>query len=76
MHATLLHRGRLDFDDGAVVQMVVLRVPQPIEGCRHPYKYRLFYRACGKRVVGYDNERGKNDDRLKKCASRFIFLCR
>ena len=63
MHAELLHRERLDFDDGSVVEMVLWRVPVPIEGCRHPYKYRLYYGKAGKRVVGYDNERGKVDHR-------------
>ena len=33
------------------------------EGSKHSYKYRLFYGLSGKRIVGYDNERGKGDHR-------------
>ncbi len=29
----------------------------------HGLKYRLFYGRKGKRIVGYDNERGKGDHR-------------
>jgi hypothetical protein len=63
MGAQLLHRERLDFDDGGVVEMVLWRVPEPVTGCRHPYKYRLYYGKAGLRIVGYDNERGKGDHR-------------
>lgn len=66
MPAELLHRERLDFDDGAVVEMVLWRVPEPVEGCRHSYKYRLYYGRAGKRIVGYDNERGKGDHRRRR----------
>ncbi len=41
----LLQRERFDFDDGAILEMMIWRVPEPVEGCRHPYKYRL---SCGK----------------------------
>ena len=40
--ADLLQRERFDFDDGAILEMVIWRVPPPVAGCRHPYKYRLF----------------------------------
>jgi hypothetical protein len=61
--AELLQRERLDFDDGSRVEMVIWRVPKPVPGCNHPYKYRLFYGRPGKRLVGYDNERPKGDHR-------------
>jgi hypothetical protein len=41
--------------------MVIWRLPRPVEGCSHPYKYRLFYGRNGVRIVGYDNERLKGD---------------
>lgn len=28
---------------------------------QHPFKYRLVFVRNGKRIVGYDNERGKGD---------------
>lgn len=61
--ATLLLRERFEFDDGAVVEMVVWTVPRPVLGSRHAYKYRLYYGRAGDRIVGYDNERPKGDHR-------------
>jgi hypothetical protein len=63
MKATILQRIRKDFEDGAILEMVIWRVPTPVEGCDHPYKYRLFYGRPGERIVGYDNERPKGDHR-------------
>jgi hypothetical protein len=63
VQAELLHRSRLDFDDGAFVEMVIWKVPDPVPPSRHGYKYRLFYGRPGKRLVGNDNERGKGDHR-------------
>lgn len=61
MNAVLLYRQRLDFDDGAILEIVVWRLPAPVAGCKHPFKYRLFYGYPGRRLVGYDNERPKGD---------------
>ena len=63
MSAVLLHRERLDLDDGSVVEMVLWFVPEPVAGSCHPYKYRLYFGRGGVRLVGYDNERGKGDHR-------------
>jgi len=49
--------------DGAIVEMVIWQIPQPLPGSLHGCKYSLFYGYPGKRVVGYDNERGKGDHR-------------
>lgn len=43
--------------------MVVWRVPDPVPPSEHPFKYRLVFVRDGKRVAGYDNERGKGDHR-------------
>lgn len=61
--AILLYRQRLDFDDGGILEIVVWRLPVPVAGCSHPFKYRLFYGYPGQRLVGYDNERPKGDHR-------------
>ena len=42
MKAVLLQRDRFDFDGGTIVEMVIWKVPKPVEGCPHAYKYRLF----------------------------------
>ena len=62
--ATLLYRFRREFDDRAILEVIVWQVPKPVEeGCSHPYKYRLFYGFPGQRIIGYDNERPKGDHR-------------
>ncbi len=43
--------------------MVVWRVPLPVPPSQHGFKYRLVFVRHGRRVVGYDNERGKGDHR-------------
>jgi hypothetical protein len=63
MKTRLIHRDRMAFDDGAIVEMVVWEVPTPVEGSSHRCKYRLLHGYAGNRVVGYDNERPKGDHR-------------
>jgi hypothetical protein len=59
----LLYRHRQYFDDGAILDAIVWKLPKPIAGSAHPYKYRLFYGYAGERAIGYDNERPKGDHR-------------
>ena len=61
--AMLLHRERFDFEDGAVLEMVIWHVPNPVGGSAHRFKYRLYYGRSGRRLIGYDNERAKGDHR-------------
>ena len=63
MKAELLFHQRIDYDDGAIVEMKLWRVPTPVPPSRHGLKYSLFYGRSGIRQVGYDNERGKGDHR-------------
>jgi Family of unknown function (DUF6516) len=44
-------------------RLVIWRVPQRLPGSHHGFKYRLYFGKRGKRLVGYDNERGKGDHR-------------
>lgn len=46
---------------GGIVEMVVWQLPKPVPPAEHFFKYRLVFVRDGKRVVGYDNERGKGD---------------
>jgi len=66
MKAELLYRSKNILSDGAIVEMVIWKLPHPVLGSLHDYKYRLFYGYEGQRVVGYDNERGKGDHRHVK----------
>lgn len=61
-NAELLYREKRTYA-GGIVEMVVWRVPDPVPPSEHPFKYRLVFVRGGKRVVGYDNERGKGDHR-------------
>lgn len=63
MKAELLFHQRIDYDDGAIVEMKLWRVPSPVPPSTHGLKYSLFYGRPGRREVGYDNERGKGDHR-------------
>jgi hypothetical protein len=63
MKAELLIRERVVYPDGALVEMVAWRLPSPNRPSRHRFKYRLVYIVSGRRVLGYDNERGKGDHR-------------
>jgi hypothetical protein len=63
MKASLLFHQRIDYDDGAIVEMVIWRVPSAVLPASHAIKYSLFYGRPGVREVGYDNERGKGDHR-------------
>jgi len=63
MKAELLLRERIDYEDGAILEMRLWRVPVPVPPTTHGLKYSLFYGKAGVREVGYDNERGKGDHR-------------
>jgi hypothetical protein len=63
MRAVLLFGERRLYDDGAIMEMTIWRVPQPVPPTTHGLKYSLFYGRPGVRLVGYDNERGKGDHR-------------
>jgi hypothetical protein len=63
MDAELLFRHRIDYDDGAIVEMVLWRVPAPVSPSTHWLKYSLFYGRPGLREIEYDNERGKGAHR-------------
>jgi uncharacterized protein DUF6516 len=63
MKAALIFRLKHELDDGAIVEMVIWRVPHRVAGSAHHFKYRLYYGRRGRRVVGYDNERSKGDHR-------------
>ncbi len=61
MKAELVHREKSGLPDRAIVDMVIWRLPEPMPGGGHPYKYSLFYGRVGERIVGFDNGRGKGD---------------
>ncbi len=74
MKADLLFHQRIGYDDGAIVEMLLWRVPLPVPPSPHNLKYSLFYGRPGVREVGYDNERGKGDHRhLQGIETVYVF---
>ena len=61
MAAELLFRKREGLSETAFVEMVIWRVPEPLRGSVHGFKYRLALVADGVCVLRYDNETGKGD---------------
>lgn len=61
MEAELLFRKREGLSETAFVEMVIWRVPDPVRGSGHGFKYRLALVADGVCLLRYDNEAGKGD---------------
>ena len=60
--AELLMRERRVLEAG-FIEVVVWRLPQPLSGSAHSFKYRFAYVVAGECVLRYDNEAGKGDHR-------------
>jgi uncharacterized protein DUF6516 len=74
MKAELLFHQRIDYADGAILEMVLWRVPTPVPPSTHGIKYSLFYGWPGTREVGYDNERGMGDHRhIQGVETAYVF---
>ena len=63
MQATLLLRRRVAYAETAFAEFVIWRIPRPLAGSSHHFKYRLAYVVDDVCVVRYDNESGKGDHR-------------
>lgn len=70
MKAARAFYDRAEYPDGAVVGMSIWLVPESVAGSAHSFKHSLFYGYPGKRIVGYDKERGKGDHRHVKGRER------
>lgn len=61
MNAELMLNERHIVSEDAFVEMAVRRLPSPVTGSQHGFKYRLALVVNGRCVLGYDNEHGKGD---------------
>lgn len=61
MKAVLLQRERVSLAEAMFAEIVIWRVPSPVAGSRHAFKYRLALIDGDVCVVRYDNEAGKGD---------------
>jgi hypothetical protein len=59
--AELLLRRRTKLGEEAFAEVVIWKVPRPLRGSLHSYKYRLAYIERGICVIRFDNEAGKGD---------------
>lgn len=63
MKATELFRQRIVYAENRFAELVLWRLPQPLAGSKHSFKYRLAYVVNEECVLRYDNEAGKGDHR-------------
>lgn len=63
MKAVKLISTRVTYSEYAFAELVLWRLPRPVEGSLHGFKYRLAYVVRGECVLRYDNEAGKGDHR-------------
>ena len=63
MKATEIFRRRIVYTEISFAEIVLWKVPIPLSGSTHSYKYRLSYIVNGICVLRYDNEAGKGDHR-------------
>lgn len=63
MKAAELYRQRILYTENRFAELVLWRVPKPVAGSAHSFKYRLAYVVTEVCVLRYDNEAGKGDHR-------------
>ena len=62
-------------DADTFVEIVVWRLPRPMRGSTHRFKYRLALVHGGVCVLRYDNEVGKGDHRhMRTVEERYTFV--
>ncbi len=61
MKAVKLISTRIVYSESTFVELVLWRLPKPLRGSVHGFKYRLAYIVRGECVLRYDNETGKGD---------------
>ena len=61
MKAVLVIRERISLDDDSFVELVIWKLPEPVAGSVHDFKYRLALISDNACVMRYDNEAGKGD---------------
>ncbi len=74
MEAVQIHYRKARLANGHIVEEVIWELPRPVPGSLHRYKYRLFFGMRGKRLIGYDNERGKGDHRHYRNSEEAYFF--
>ena len=64
MRARLLYHIKDVYPDGAVLEVVIWKLPKATRDRPHGLKYRIYYGSADRSVeIRYDNEAGKGDHR-------------
>ncbi len=63
MSAVELLHTRIAYSAESFAELVLWRLPRPMKGSAHRFKYRLAYVMRGVCVLRYNNEAGKGDHR-------------
>lgn len=63
MKAVELAHTRIVYSEHSFAELVLWRLPKPLPGSTHHFKYRLAFVVDGVCVLRYDNESGKGDHR-------------
>ena len=75
MKAIRAYHDKTTLPDGAIVELSIWRLSTVDTERPHGLKYSLHYGRAGKRIVGYDNERGKGDHKhVEGRESRYRFI--
>lgn len=75
MKAVLLVRERIPFREDSFAELVLWRLPSPLSGSSHSFKYRLAFVRSGACLLRFDNESGKGDHRrIKGKESKYTFV--
>nr|WP_157015261.1 DUF6516 family protein [Mesorhizobium xinjiangense] len=61
MKAELVLLERHELPESSFAELRIWRVPTPVRGSNHNYKYSLAYVVADECVLRYDNEAGKGD---------------
>lgn len=61
MKAELIFRRHAPLTEVSFAELVVWKMPRPLEGSNNNFKYRFAYVVKDVCVLRYDNERGKGD---------------
>ena len=65
---------RYSVGENAFIELVIWRVPKPVRGSRHGFKYRFVLVEDGICTLRYDNETGKGDHKhVGGCEVAYVF---
>jgi hypothetical protein len=61
MKAALLLRERIVHSEDSFAEILLWKLPRPLAGSSHAFKYRLAFVVQGECVIRFDNEAGRGD---------------